>query len=268
MIKTSFRTIDGLTIRYAESAPHDRHALLLSPWPESLHAYDQMWTRLAGRAHLVAIDLPGFGHSDRSPDLLNPSAMGEFVVRVADEFGLEQPHAVGPDVGTSALLFAAAKHPGRFRSLVVGNGSAAVPLQLGGILKTAVEAPDLSAFGQRDPRESVAAVLGLLEHYDLPADVREDYLSAYAGDGFVESLEFIRSYRTELPLLSGLLPEIETPVRIIAGDHDGGVLAANATFLRERLPESRIDWLEAGHFVYEDRADAYAELVTDWWERV
>jgi hypothetical protein len=32
------RTIDGLSIRYAESEPRDDHALLLSPWPESITA--------------------------------------------------------------------------------------------------------------------------------------------------------------------------------------------------------------------------------------
>jgi len=44
-IETQFRTIDGLTIRYAESEQRSEHALLLSPWPESLFAFDQMWER-------------------------------------------------------------------------------------------------------------------------------------------------------------------------------------------------------------------------------
>jgi pimeloyl-ACP methyl ester carboxylesterase len=39
-----------------------------------------MWWRLAERTHLVAVDLPGFGHSQRSDALLSPRAMGEFIV--------------------------------------------------------------------------------------------------------------------------------------------------------------------------------------------
>ncbi len=42
-IETRFRTIDGLTIRFAESNDRDAHALLLSPWPESLLAFEQIW---------------------------------------------------------------------------------------------------------------------------------------------------------------------------------------------------------------------------------
>jgi pimeloyl-ACP methyl ester carboxylesterase len=121
-IEPQFRTIDGLKIRFAESEQGDDHALLLSPWPETLHAFDQMWDRLAEHAHLVAVDLPGFGHSERGDSLLAPRAMGEFVIRLADEFGLEHPHTVGPDIGTGALLFAAADNPGRLRSIVVGSG--------------------------------------------------------------------------------------------------------------------------------------------------
>ena len=123
-IQTQFRTIDGLSIRYAESQDqHSEHALLLSPWPESLLAFEPTWTRLAEHTHLVAIDLPGFGHSQRRDELLSPRAMGEFLIRLADAFGLEHPHVVGPDVGTGASLFAAALHPGRLRSLVVGSGA-------------------------------------------------------------------------------------------------------------------------------------------------
>jgi pimeloyl-ACP methyl ester carboxylesterase len=64
-IRPQFRTIEGLAIRFAESEPRPDDALLLNPWPESLYAYEPTWSRLAEHARLVAIDLPGFGHSER-----------------------------------------------------------------------------------------------------------------------------------------------------------------------------------------------------------
>jgi len=260
-----FRTIDGLSIRFAESDERDDHALLLSPWPESLLAFEPTWSRLAEHAHLVAIDLPGFGHSERRDALLSPRAMGEFVVNVADAFGLESPHVVGPDVGTGASLFAAALHPGRLRSLVVGSGGTAYPLQLAWVLKDWVEALDLEEYRRADPREIVAGGLTAIERYELPDVVREDYLSAYEGDRFVESMRYVRAYPTELPILRDLLPELETPVQIIAGDHDPVVPPVNGEYLDERLPKSKLDIIDAGHFTWEDAADEYAALVTSWW---
>jgi len=264
-IRMQFRTVDGLAIRFAESEDRDDHALLLSPWPESLLAFEPTWARLAERTHLVAIDLPGFGHSQRRDALLAPRAMGEFLIRVADAFGLEHPHVVGPDVGTGAALFAAALHPGRLRSLVVGSGGSAFPLQLGGLVREWVEAPSLEGYRSADPRQIVAGALTDIERYALPDFVREDYLSSYEGDRFVESMRYVRSYPTELAVLRDLLPEIRTPVQIIAGARDPAVPPVNAEYLHERLPKSKLDIVDAGHFTWEDAADEYAALVTSWW---
>jgi len=265
-IQMQFRTIDGLSIRYAES-PDQRsdHALLLSPWPESLLAFEPTWSRLAEHTHLVAVDLPGFGHSQRRDALLSPRAMGEFVIRVADAFGLKHPHVVGPDVGTGASLFAAALHPGRLRSLVVGSGGTAYPLQLRWVLKDWVEAPDLERYRSADPREIVAGALTAIERYPLPDAVREDYLASYEGDRFVESMRYVRAYPEDLPVLGDLLPELQTPVQIIAGARDPVVPPVNAEYLHARLPHSKLDILDAGHFTWEDAADEYAALVTSWW---
>jgi pimeloyl-ACP methyl ester carboxylesterase len=265
LIQTRFRTIDGLSIRFAESDDQADHALLLSPWPESLLAFEPTWARLAEHTHLVAIDLPGFGHSQRRDALLSPRAMGEFVIRVADAFGLEKPHAVGPDIGTGALLFAAASHPERLRSLVVGSGGAAFPLQLGGAVKEWVEAPDLERYRSADPRQIVTGALTDMERYALSEFVREDYLSSYEGDRFVESMRYVRAYPAELPILRDLLPQIQTPVQIIAGAHDPAVPPVNGAFLHERLPNSKLDVVDAGHYTWEDAADEYAALVTSWW---
>jgi hypothetical protein len=53
-IQPCFRTIDGLSIRFAESEKNGTQngdALLLSPWPESLYAFEPMWSRLAETTH-------------------------------------------------------------------------------------------------------------------------------------------------------------------------------------------------------------------------
>ena len=211
------------------------------------------------------MDLPGFGHSERRDALMSSRAMGEFVVRVADAFGLDHPHVVGPDIGTSAALFAASLHPGRLRSLVVGSGGAAVPLKLGGVLKEWVEAPDIQPYRRLDGRQIVTAAIGKLERYTPTDAAREDYLSSYEGERLAESMRYVRAYPTQLPDLAGLLPTIRTPVLIVAGRRDHVVPLVNAEFLLERLPASKLAVLDAGHFTWEDAADEYAALVTGWW---
>jgi len=264
-IETHFRIIDGLSIRFAESEDRDDHALLLSPWLESLLAFEPTWARLSECTHLVALDLPGFGRSQRRDSLLSPRAMGQFLIRVADTFELDTPHVLAPDTGTAAALFAAVLFPGRLRSLVVGSGGAAYPLQLGGSLKDWVEAPDLDGFRGADPRPIVTHALAAIEEYVLSDFVREDYLSSYDGDRFVESMRYVRSYPTDLALLRDLLPNVQTPVQIIAGGRDSAVPPVNGEYLHQRLANSKLDIVDAGHFTWEDAADEYAALVTSWW---
>jgi len=267
-IHPQFRVVDGLSIRFAESddQANGPHVLLLSPWPESLFAFEQVWKRLSTTAHLIAVDLPGFGHSERRESLMAPKAMGEFILRLVDEFEMGQPHVVAPDIGTAASLFAAALHPGRLRSLLVGSGAAAVPLMLSGVLKEWVGAPDLELYRRMGGDAIVNAAIGTLEKYK-PSDIaHNDYLSAYKGEKFAESMSYVRAYPKDLPVLRDQLPGIQTPVLIIAGQRDAVVPIANAEFLDALLPSSKLVIVDAAHFVWEDAADQYAEILRDWLE--
>src|SRR5207245_4660448 len=98
-----------------------------------------------------AIELPGFRQSERRIELLSPPAMGEFIVQLLDEWEISEPHLVSPDVGTAAALLAAARYPDRFRSLVVGTGATAFPLQVSGLLKDIIEAPSIDVFRSLEP---------------------------------------------------------------------------------------------------------------------
>jgi len=262
----AFRDIDGMSIRFVESEPAEATALLLSPWPESVFAYEPMWSRLAGHAHLVAIDLPGFGRSDRNDSLMSPRPMGDFILRAADAFGLDRPHVIAPDVGTPAVLFAAAARPDRFRSLVIGAGGAAVPIQLGNPLREWVFALNLAPYRRSGGRSVIERAIATLERYVISDAAREDYVASYDGDRFAESIRYVQSYLTELEVLRDVLPQIQTPVRIINGRRDRVVPPVNAEYLHQHLPHSTLHLIDIGHFAWEDAADEYAGLVTAWWD--
>src|SRR5919108_3221810 len=116
-----FRVCDGVRIRFADNtADASATVLMLSPWPESLWAFRRIWDRVSATARVVAVDMPGFGHSDGRPELIAPDASGAFLARLIEEWGVGAPHVVGPDVGTAAALFLAANHPERVTSLSIG----------------------------------------------------------------------------------------------------------------------------------------------------
>ena len=261
--EAEFRRIGGVTLRVADSGgSHEQTVLLTSPWPESLFAFAPMWASLAERARLFAVDLPGFGASERRDDLMSPKAMGGFLADLIIEADLGAPHVVAPDVGTSAALFAAAAHPERIATVTVGTGGAAVPLQLGEPLASWVLDPDLDKYRRMDPHAIVATAMGTIAG-GVPDDVRADYMACYEADRFVESMRYARRYPEELPVLAELLPNIATPVTIINGLHDRVVPVANAEFLNDRLPTSRLALIDGGHFIWEEAPAEYASIVLD-----
>ncbi len=256
-------TIDGLRIRFARSGPNEGVPVLLtSPWPESLYAFRDLQSAVAREHPILALDLPGFGHSESRGDVLSPEAMADFVIRVAAHFGITRMHAVGPDVGTPTLLFAAAKQPSLFESLVVGGGATSVDLAAGQ-LKELIASP-VGAFSDIDGGAISTDFVRQSALRGVPAAVLEDYRLASAGRRFEDAVNFVRAYRRDLPRLEPMLARIDTPVLIIIGRNDPIVPPENGKFIAQRLPRNHYVELEGGHLIWEDAPEAYADEITRW----
>ena len=264
-ISTYFRVCDGVRVRFADTrADSDSTVLLLAPWPESLWAFRRIWDHVAGVGRVVAIDLPGFGHSDGRPELIAPDASGAFLARLIAEWGLGAPHVVGPDVGTAAALFLAARAPERVTSLTVGGGAVRFPIEAGGALKAIIEAPSLDLVRGLDARTNIGSAVEPAAASDREPDVHEDYVSAYDLGRFAESARFVRQYPEQNPVLGDLLATITTPTQIVAGRDDDLVPWSNNQYLDDLLPNSELHPLDAGHFAWEQAAEDYGRLVVDW----
>ena len=264
-ITTYFRVCDGVRVRYADTkADSATTLLLLAPWPESLWAFRRIWNQITEVGRVVAIDMPGFGHSDGRPELIAPDTSGAFLARLIDEWGLGAPHVVGPDVGTASALFLAANDPERVTSLSIGGGAVRFPLESGGALKGVIEAPSLEDVRALDARTNISQAVEAGAGADSEPEVHEDYVSAYDLGRFAESARFVRHYPELNPVLGELLPTITTPTQILAGKNDDLVPWSNNQYLADLLPNSEIHSLDAGHFAWEQAAEEYGRLVADW----
>ncbi|HEX6523556.1 MAG TPA: alpha/beta hydrolase [Streptosporangiaceae bacterium] len=265
-IVTYFRLCDGVRVRYADTkAESNNTVLMLAPWPESVWAFRRIWDRVTPLGRVVALDMPGFGHSDQHrPELIAPDAMGEFLARLIDEWDLGAPHIVGPDVGTAAALFLAARSAERVTSLTIGGGAVRFPIEAGGALKATIEAPSLDVVRQLDARTNISAAVELGAAKDSEPEVHEDYVSGYDLGRFAESARFVRHYPEQNKLLRDLLPLITTPTQIVAGANDELVPWSNNQYLADVLPNSQTHPLDASHFAWEEASEEYGRLVADW----
>lgn len=264
-IVTYFRVCDGARIRFADTKrDSDTVVLMLAPWPETLWAYRRIWGQVSAVGRVVAIDMPGFGHSDQPERLINPDAMGDFLARLIEEWELGAPHIVGPDVGTAAALFLAARSPEKVTSLSIGGGAVASPIEAGGALQAVIEAPSLDDVRQLDARSNISAADEAAAPQATEPEVHEDYVSAYDLGRFAESARFVRAYPEQNKVLASLLAAIETPTLVLAGDHDELVPWSNNQLLADSMPNCVAHRLDANHFAWEEASEEYGRLVSAW----
>jgi pimeloyl-ACP methyl ester carboxylesterase len=264
MPEPQFATVDGLRIRYLKNEKKTGDpVLLLSPWPESIYAFLPTWETFSDLGPVTAVDLPAFGHSESRPDVRAPERMGEFVISVLQALELDRPFVIAPDVGTPAILFAAANHPDAFRGLVIGSG-ATNHTDIGGVLKELVNAPSPEQFKDLTGEQFVRGAIEDIKNYKLPDYVLQDYLASYAGPRLFDSIEYVRDYPQSLPRLARRLGEIKVPCQITVGRNDPFVPVSNAKALHRGLPKSKLDILDCSHFAWEDAASQYGKLACDF----
>ncbi len=253
--------IDGLSIRYAQGGVQGGIPVLLTaPWPESIYSFHRLIPHLAKVHPVLLVDLPGFGLSQSRPDVMTPEAMGNFLIKLLKRFNISRTHAVMPDVGTPAVLFAASKQPELFESLVIG-GAAMQPELASGTLKDLIYSPpgflaNAGADGVKPYLEQASKL--------TPSAIIEDFRLASAGQRLEEATQYVRGYITDCPKLELLLKSITIPVLIIAGKNDAIVPPVNGQFLADRLPNNKYVLLDAEHRVWEEAASEYNKTIVYW----
>ena len=93
--------------------------LLVHSVGQSIYTWRELMPILAESYCVFAIDLPGFGYSDR-PLSLNYSmdAMADVLVKCLDALGVKKAHAIGATMGAVYTMYAAVKYPDRFMKVV------------------------------------------------------------------------------------------------------------------------------------------------------
>jgi pimeloyl-ACP methyl ester carboxylesterase len=96
--------------------------LLVHGYGSSSASYAPVMDALAAHLRVIAIDLPGFGKSDRREGDYTPDALADVLADVLEQKGVARAHVVGHSWGSSVVLAFARRHPERLDRLVVISG--------------------------------------------------------------------------------------------------------------------------------------------------
>jgi haloalkane dehalogenase len=259
--------VDGLTVAYRElgSGPP---VLLLHGWPTSSYLWREVMVPIAERNRVLAIDLPGFGGSDKP---LGVRYGFELFERTLDGFlaalGVEEVGLAVHDLGGPVGLHWTVRRPGRVTRLAILN-TLVYPEFSEAVLQfiKACSTPELREQLTSPAGLEAAMGLGLADESNLTEEmldgVREPFRTpesrralADAGiglepEGFAE--------------IARLLPSLGIPVRVIYGERDRILPDVRETMSRVKqdLPQAEVTALpECGHFLQEEAPDEVGALL-------
>jgi pimeloyl-ACP methyl ester carboxylesterase len=93
--------------------------LLVHGYGSSSASYRPVMKALAERFRVIALDLPGFGRSDKREGDYSPWGLADVLAEVLDQKNVKRAHVVGHSWGSSVVLAFALKHRARLDRLVV-----------------------------------------------------------------------------------------------------------------------------------------------------
>lgn len=116
--------LGGRQVHVVQSGAGDA-LVLLHGFGESTYSFRLVAPAMAQRFRVVAIDLSGFGYSERPRDPAAYTLDGQMatVLGVLDRLGIEQARFVAHSYGGGLTLWIAAHHPERVRAMVLADST-------------------------------------------------------------------------------------------------------------------------------------------------
>ena len=265
-----YTQVNDLRLHYLE-AGEGEPILLLHGFPTSSHLYRNILPQLAKTHRAIALDLPGYGLSDKPLDVRYDY---DFYADVLDSFldalGIGDTNLVVHDLGGPVGLYWALRHPGRVPKLVILNTlvypetSWAVKLFL-----IAMKTPGVRDF-LVSPKGIVGAMqFGVANKARLNREVLTPYTAPFESPAARKALIKAGSGLGlgGLAKIARELPGYETSIRLIYGEKDRVLpdVAKTMARLQRARPEAELTALpNCGHFLQEDDPERVGQLIAEF----
>lgn len=266
-----FVSIDKVKIRMAKSVigMEKETIVLLSAFPHSIIAYSPIWEELKTEFNLYAYDLPGFGASETQTAYMSFEFQAKFLNTFLKHFDIEQAHIVGPDVGMPTTLSYLINHQHRVKSIMIGDGPAALPTSEPSIMKKMVHSGfwrKMFIIAGSGALVESAKNLGNVKYVPNKYEI-SDYKKSHTGK-VANNMLWFKKYPESVKKIDQNLKDIQVPTKIFWGEHEAILHTKNGVNLNKKLPNSELEIFEnCGHFVYQDDYQRFINLIKSWVEK-
>lgn len=239
-----FIDANGVSLHYELAGARGPSVVLLHELGGTLHSWDAVAPRLAGRHRVLRYDQRGSGLSEKVRHEFTNDVLVDDFEALAEALALAPPyHFVTVAAAATQALRFLEKHPGEVGSLVLCNPAPGVDPSRAAVLD------ERAAFAMREGmRASLPTTLAISYPETLGERVAyEAYRGRYlANDPVGFGYGFRALARTNM---LHMLPQVRCPTMVVAGRYDTVRPHAGTAELAKKIAGARFELIEAGHFM-------------------
>jgi len=268
-LRLSGGALDGLTLHYVSAGRGPAVVLL-----HGLGGFAESWRRtveaLAPRHTVIALDLPGFGHSAKPQAHYGLGFFADALGGFLDGLGLGSVSLVGHSLGGAVAVTYALTHPSRVERVALV--SAVVPgfgfrMSLGyRLIAVPVLGEALAMCGRaRFYKAAIARCFHTPRRADVDFLVDHDYAERTGPEARAAWLATARHIREDFVAHRAdyrrAIATLDLPVLMVHGRQDPAVAPLHATEVAASFPRASLRWVDAcGHFPHLE----HAQVVNGW----
>ena len=270
VITSKFTSVKDTKLHYLEAGTGDP-ILLLHGWPTSAHLWRNIMPTLAQTHRVIALDLPGFGQSEkRLSDSYSFNYYDRVITAFLEQVDITKLHIVGHDLGGPIGVMWALRHPEKLSSLTLLNTLVYPQFSWGvKVFVLATLLPGVKRWLSSAAGVAWALRFGMTQKQALSAADLAVYQAAHATTA--EKKVLLKTASRLSPKgfaeIERRLSEITVPVRLIYGEDDRILpkVATTMQRIKNDLPHAELTALpNCGHFLQEDEPEQISRLLAEF----
>lgn len=227
-----------------ESSGEGAPLLMMHAFPLNQTMFQPQREALSGAARLLTFDAPGVGES--APAVVTVDDIADIAAALLDAENIERAVVGGVSMGGYAAFAFARRHPNRLRGLILANTRAAADTE-----EARKNRRDMAVVAIEQGAPEIASrmlpkLLGETTQRERPAVVQcvRAIAESVPGETIARLLDALANRADS----TGLLPRIQAPTLVIAGEQDAIATPRESSEWAARIPNARFVAIpDAGH---------------------
>jgi pimeloyl-ACP methyl ester carboxylesterase len=269
--------VNGLRLHYYDSGPHPAIPLvLIHGLGDEADTWRHVFSALARWRRVIALDLPGFGRSEKPRRAYTLAFFAQTVARLLDTLGIDMAVLVGHSMGAAVAQRLALAQPRQAERLVlIGGGLPTQPRRppapvwlfltpgLGEIFYTSLRRSQEQAYATLGPYYHDLGGMPPADRAFLRERVWARVWSAGQRRAFLSALRWLAiDQMMRANSFRMLLASLQIPTTIIWGEYDLIAPPAAGAAMAELLPQAQLHVVAgSGHLPHQEQPDQVIEAL-------